>query len=101
MGMKAKIAPGAAVDPKAKGTPASSMAGNGGMSKVGTDIAPDTHKSTGNTGDSCHRERAKDAEHALNSVIADNKVTGTAVVAISPTGAYFKTTGCGDWRKAS
>ncbi|WP_433450854.1 hypothetical protein ACQPXS_20890 [Streptomyces sp. CA-142005] len=90
-----------AVDPKAKGTPASSMDGDGGMFKVGTDIAPGTYKSTGNADDSCYWERTKDAAHGLNSIIANNNVTGTAVVTISPSDAYFKTTGCGDWKKAA
>ncbi|MFI6357423.1 hypothetical protein ACIBJF_33410 [Streptomyces sp. NPDC050743] len=90
-----------AVDPKSKGTPASSMDGDGGMFKVGTDIAPGTYKSTGNADDSCYWERTKDAEHGLNSIIANNNVTGTAVVTISPSDAYFKTTGCGDWKKAA
>ncbi|SOD86044.1 hypothetical protein [Streptomyces sp. Ag109_G2-15] len=89
-----------AVAPKAKGTPASSMDGDGGMFKVGTDIAPGTYKSSGNTDDSCYWERAKDAEQGLDSVIANNNVTGTAVVTISSTDAYFKTTGCGVWKKA-
>ena len=90
-----------AVTPKAKGTPASSMDGDGGMFKVGTDIAPGTYKSAGNTDDSCYWERTKDAAHGLNSIIANNNVTGTAVVTISPSDAYFKTTGCGDWKKAA
>lgn len=90
-----------AVDPKAKGTPASSVNGDGGMYKVGTDIAPGTYKSTGNTADdNCYWERTKDAEHGLNSLIANDNVTGTAVVTISPGDAYFKTTGCGEWKKA-
>ncbi|MFE1882688.1 hypothetical protein [Streptomyces diastatochromogenes] len=90
-----------AVAPKAKGTPASSMDGDGGMFKVGTDIAPGTYKSSGNTDDSCYWERTKDAEQGLDSVIANNNVTGTAVVTISSTDAYFKTTGCGDWKKTA
>ncbi|MQY37781.1 hypothetical protein SRB17_57860 [Streptomyces sp. RB17] len=90
-----------AVDPKAKGTPASSMDGDGGMYKVGTDIAPGTYKSTGNADDSCYWERTKDAEHGLSSIIANNNVTGTAVVTIGPSDAYFKTTGCGGWKKAA
>ncbi|MFI0812877.1 hypothetical protein [Streptomyces echinatus] len=89
-----------AVDPKAKGTPASSMDGDGGMFKVGTDIAPGTYKSTGNGDASCYWERTKDADHGLNSIIANNNVTGTAVVTISPSDAYFKTNDCGDWKKA-
>ncbi|MET8447815.1 hypothetical protein [Streptomyces sp. NPDC005209] len=90
-----------AVDPKAKGSPASKMAGKGGMFKVGTDIAPGTYRSTGNADDSCYWERTKDAEHGLDSIIANNNVTGTAVVTIKASDAYFKTTGCGDWKKTA
>jgi hypothetical protein len=90
-----------AVDPKTKGTPGTKMAGDGGMFRVGSDIAPGTYRSTGNKDDSCYWERAKDAGHSLRSIIANNNVTGTAVVTISPGDAYFKTTGCGDWRKAA
>ncbi|MFF4254428.1 hypothetical protein ACFY1L_24805 [Streptomyces sp. NPDC001663] len=85
---------------RAKGTPASGMAGDGGMFRVGTDIAPGTYKSTGNTDDSCYWERAKDADHSLHSIIANNNVTGTAVVTVSASDGYFKTTGCKDWKKA-
>ncbi|MGW0814101.1 hypothetical protein ACWD00_12770 [Streptomyces viridiviolaceus] len=88
-----------AVDPKAKGTPATKMAGDGGMFAVGTDIAPGTYKSTGNTDDMCYWERSKDAEHSLDSIIANNNVSGTAVVTISASDGYFKTTGCKDWQK--
>ncbi|MGW3152402.1 hypothetical protein ACWDG1_49175 [Streptomyces sp. NPDC001177] len=90
-----------AVDPKTKGSRASTMDGHGGMFKVGTDIAPGTYKSTGNADDSCYWERTKDAEHGLNSIIANNNVTGTAVVTIRSTDAYFKTDGCGDWKKTA
>ncbi|WP_327666977.1 hypothetical protein OHN37_18785 [Streptomyces sp. NBC_00485] len=89
-----------AVDPKAKGTAVSKMAGDGGMFRVGTDIAPGTYRSTGNTDDSCYWERAKDADHGLKSILANNNVTGTAVVTISASDGYFKTTGCKDWKKA-
>ncbi|MFF4353175.1 hypothetical protein [Streptomyces sp. NPDC001530] len=88
-----------AVDAKASGSPASQMKGNGGMYRVGADIAPGTYKSTGNTDDSCYWERAKDATHSMNSILANNNVTGTAVVTISAGDGYFKTTGCGDWKK--
>ncbi|MET7288567.1 hypothetical protein [Streptomyces sp. NPDC005573] len=90
-----------AVDPKAKGTPAASMAGDGGMFKVGPDIAPGTYRSTGNADDSCYWERTKDAEHGLDSIIANDNVTGNAVVTIRSTDAYFKTTGCGKWKKTA
>ncbi|MGV9286458.1 hypothetical protein [Streptomyces sp. NPDC003719] len=88
-----------AVDPKAKGTPAAGMSGDGGMFAVGTDIAPGTYKSTGNTDDMCYWERTKDAAHSLESIIANNNVSGTAVVRISASDAYFKTVGCSDWKK--
>jgi len=90
-----------AVDLAAKGSPAIRMAGDGGMFRVGADIAPGTYKSTGNTDDSCYWEREKDAEHSLESIIANNNVTGTAVVTISSSDAYFKTSGCQDWKKTS
>ncbi|MER7189392.1 hypothetical protein [Streptomyces flaveolus] len=88
-----------AVDPKAKGTPAAKMSGDGGMFAVGTDITPGTYKSTGNTDDGCYWERAKNADHSLESIIANNNVSGTAVVRISASDAYFKTVGCSDWQK--
>ncbi|MBY8344855.1 hypothetical protein LXH13_24170 [Streptomyces spinosirectus] len=88
-----------AVDTKAKGTPATGMAGDGGMFRVGADIAPGTYRSTGNSDGTCYWERAKDAGHSLGSIIANNNATGTAVVTISSSDAYFKTTGCQDWKK--
>ncbi|MFD9005425.1 hypothetical protein ACFV0T_31505 [Streptomyces sp. NPDC059582] len=89
-----------AVDTKAKGSPAATMDGDGGMFRVGSDIAPGTYKSTGNADDSCYWERTKDADHGLDSIIANNNVTGSAIVTISAKDAYFKTSGCGDWKKA-
>jgi hypothetical protein len=88
-----------AVDAKAKGTPATRMKGDGGMFRVGADIKPGTYRSTGNSDGTCYWERAKDAGHSLGSIIANNNVTGTAVVTISSSDAYFKTTGCQDWKK--
>ncbi|AZP18381.1 hypothetical protein ACIGMX_28395 [Streptomyces aquilus] len=88
-----------AVDTKAKGSPASKMAGDGGMFRVGADIAPGTYKSTGNEDDMCYWERAKDAEHGLDSIIANDNVSGSAVVTISAKDTYFKTSGCTDWKK--
>ncbi|WP_405992825.1 hypothetical protein [Streptomyces sp. NBC_00986] len=90
-----------AVDAKAQGSPATQMAGDGGMFKVGVDITPGTYRSTGNTDDLCYWERAKDAEHGLDSILANDNVTGTAVVTISTKDAYFKTTGCKDWTKTA
>ncbi|MEV0976700.1 hypothetical protein [Streptomyces sp. NPDC049915] len=88
-----------AVGAGAKGTPASAMKGDGGMFKVGVDIAPGTYRSTGNADDSCYWERTKDAGHSVESIIANNNVSGSAVVTISASDAYFKTAGCKDWKK--
>lgn len=87
---------------KATGKPAGSrISGDGGMYRVGDDIAPGTYKSTGNTDDQCYWERAKDALHSVESIKANDNVTGTAIVTISAGDAYFKTTGCKDWTKTS
>lgn len=88
-----------AVDPDAAGSPAATMPGDGGMFAVGSDIAPGTYKSTGNTDDGCYWERDRDAEHGLESIIANDNVSGTALVTIAASDAYFKTDGCGDWTK--
>ncbi|MFF7280326.1 hypothetical protein [Streptomyces griseorubiginosus] len=88
-----------AVDAKAKGSPVSEMSGDGGMFRVGADIVPGTYKSTGNTDDSCYWERTKDAEHGIDSILANDNANGTAVVRISASDGYFKTAGCKDWKK--
>lgn len=90
-----------AVDAKAQGSPATRMTGDGGMFRVGVDIAPGTYTSTGNTDDGCHWERTKDAEHGPDSILANDNVTGTAVVTISTQDAYFTTAGCKDWTKTA
>ncbi|MGW5234406.1 hypothetical protein ACWEQU_19455 [Streptomyces nodosus] len=59
-----------------------------------------TYKSTGNS-DGCYWERTKDALHSLESIAANDNVTGTAVVTVAAGDAYFKTTGCKDWTKSS
>ncbi|MFJ2936677.1 hypothetical protein ACIO8G_28435 [Streptomyces sp. NPDC087219] len=89
-----------AVDAKAKGTPAATLKGDGGMFKVGVDIAPGTYRSTGNKDAECYWERAKDASHGTDSILANDNATGTALVKVSATDGYFKTTTCGDWVKA-
>ncbi|MER6122735.1 hypothetical protein ABT173_08580 [Streptomyces sp. NPDC001795] len=91
-----------AVGKKATGAPSGSrINGDGGMYRVGVDIAPGTYKSTGNSDDQCYWERAKDALHGLKSVAANDNARGSAVVTISAGDAYFKTTGCKDWTKTS
>ncbi|MEU6217368.1 hypothetical protein ABZ845_07580 [Streptomyces sp. NPDC047022] len=91
-----------AVTAKPSGTPtAKNVAGDGGMYAVGADIAPGTYRSTGNTDDKCYWERTKDALQSVDSINANDNVSGTAVVTISAHDAYFKTTGCHDWTKTS
>ncbi|KUJ66736.1 hypothetical protein ACZ90_33965 [Streptomyces albus subsp. albus] len=90
------------VPAKATGTPKTEFAGKGGMYRVGVDIAPGTYKSTGNGKDAgCYWERAKDALHGIDSIAANENVTGNSVVTIAPTDAYFKTNDCTDWKKTS
>ncbi|MFH8464181.1 hypothetical protein [Streptomyces sp. NPDC017991] len=88
-----------AVDAKASGTPATLIEGDGGMHGVGSDIAPGTYRSTGNTDGLCYWERTKDSSHSMESIIANNNVSGSAVVTIAAGDAYFKTSGCKDWKK--
>jgi hypothetical protein len=88
-----------AVDAKASGTPATPIKGDGGMHRVGADIAPGTYRSTGNTDDLCYWERTKDASHSMESIIANDNVSGSAVVTVAAGDAYFKTSGCKDWKK--
>ncbi|MEV6192785.1 hypothetical protein AB0M19_10285 [Streptomyces sp. NPDC051920] len=76
------------------------FAGDGDF-RVGPDIEPGTYRTTGNTAGSCHWERARDAGDGLGSLIAQGDVTGTAVVTISAEDTYFRTSGCGDWKKTA
>ncbi|WUH93198.1 hypothetical protein OG900_25830 [Streptomyces sp. NBC_00433] len=68
-----------------------------GMYKVGTDIAAGTYKSKG--GETCYWERTKDALHDVDSITANDNVTGQAVVTITAKDAFFKTADCGTWTK--
>ncbi|MEU1402085.1 hypothetical protein ABZ471_06895 [Streptomyces sp. NPDC005728] len=69
--------------------------------QVGSDIKPGTYRTTGNTDGMCHWERTADAGQGPDSVIAHNNVTGTALVTIRSTDAYFRTTGCSDWKRTA
>ncbi|MFG1809162.1 hypothetical protein [Streptomyces sp. NPDC049040] len=79
------------------GAPKTSM--GDGMYKVGTDIVAGTYKAKG--GDTCYWERDKDALHDVDSIAANDNVTGAAVVTITSGDAYFKTSGCGTWAKTA
>ncbi|TGN73698.1 hypothetical protein E5083_23120 [Streptomyces bauhiniae] len=74
------------------------LSGDGDF-RVGTDIAPGTYRSTGNAHRTCRWERVRDAKHRLRSVIANGHTAGTAVVTIRATDAYFRSTGCGGWKR--
>ncbi|WP_372408115.1 hypothetical protein [Streptomyces luteireticuli] len=81
------------------GTPKTSAPGDG-MYRVGVDIAPGTYASPDNEADgNCYWERAKDALHGIDSVEANENVTGNGLVTITPQDAYFKTSGCTAWKK--
>jgi hypothetical protein len=67
--------------------------------QVGPDLKPGTYRTTGNDDGMCYWERAKDAEHDIDSILANDNVNGTAVVKVGASDAYFKTTGCKDWKK--
>ncbi|MCX5198910.1 hypothetical protein OOK31_34350 [Streptomyces sp. NBC_00249] len=90
------------VDPKATGTPKTEIPADGGMAKVGLDIAPGTYKSTGPAEGSagCYWERSKSADHQTDSIIANENPEGPAVVTIAAGDGYFKTTGCAPWKKS-
>ncbi|MFJ6408955.1 hypothetical protein ACIQK9_25885 [Streptomyces hydrogenans] len=90
-----------AVDAKATGAPKGTLKGDGGMFKVGVDVAPGTYKSTGNKDAGCYWERSKDAGHGMDAILANDNVTGTAIVKITAKDGYFKSVGCGDWTKTS
>lgn len=87
-----------AVTAKKTGAPKSSMSGDG-MYKVGTDILPGTYRSAGSTDGNCYWERSKDALHGVDSITANDNATGSAIVTIAGSDAYFKTSGCADWHK--
>lgn len=91
-----------AIPAKASGTPKSEADGNGGMYRIGADLAPGTYKSTGNADDdTCYWERGKDALHGIDSIIANENVSGNGVVTIAAGDGYFKTNGCKNWKKTS
>ncbi|MDX3230754.1 hypothetical protein [Streptomyces sp. ME19-01-6] len=91
-----------AVPAKASGTPKSEASGNGGMYRIGADLAPGTYKSTGNADDAtCYWERSKDALHGIDSIIANENVSGNGLVTIAAGDGYFKTNGCKNWKKTS
>lgn len=83
---------------KTGAAPQTQVSGNG-MYRVGVDIAPGTYKAEGNKS-GCYWERDKDALHEMDSIEANENVTGSGIVTVAPEDGYFKTNGCADWKKA-
>jgi hypothetical protein len=71
----------------------------GGTYIVGVDIAPGTWRSNGT--DSCYWARLAAFNGVTRDIIANNNVTGSAVVTISPSDKGFTSSSrCGMWTKA-
>ncbi|MGH3920066.1 MAG: hypothetical protein ACRDSG_13685 [Pseudonocardiaceae bacterium] len=69
---------------------------------VGTDIAPGTYQTTGESGSlDCYWERLKDTSGATNSIIANDLGAGPATVTIDKSDAAFQTRWCNTWSKVS
>ena len=68
--------------------------GNGTF-RVGTDIQPGLYQSS--TTGSCYWERMSGFSGSLDDIIANENVTGRAIVQIKSTDAGFKSSRCGAW----
>ncbi|MGH4012261.1 MAG: hypothetical protein ACRDTH_29555 [Pseudonocardiaceae bacterium] len=69
---------------------------------VGTDIAPGTYQTTGESGTlDCYWERLKDTRDATDSIIANNLGAGPATVTIDKSDVAFQTRWCNTWSKVS
>ncbi|MDQ1105439.1 hypothetical protein [Nocardioides zeae] len=66
-----------------------------GIYVVGDDIQPGTYRSEG--GDYCYWERLSGLSGEFDDLIANDNVTGPAIVSISPGDAAFSTNRCGTW----
>jgi hypothetical protein len=81
--------------PKPAPTPATSF--GDGTWRVGADIQPGTYRSTGTQ--VCYWERVRDFNGALGSIVANDNVSGPAVVTIAPSDAGFSSKRCGTWTR--
>ncbi len=68
-----------------------------GVWVVGLDIAPGTWRSAG--ADSCYWERLADFSGTFDGILANDNVTGPAIVEILPTDVGFRAQRCGEWTK--
>ncbi|MEU9173300.1 hypothetical protein AB0D34_36975 [Streptomyces sp. NPDC048420] len=65
--------------------------------QVGSDVKPGTYRTTGNSDGMCYWERAKDASGEMDSLLANDNVTGTGYVTVKATDKLFKSSDCNDW----
>ncbi|MFE7193938.1 hypothetical protein [Kitasatospora sp. NPDC057541] len=85
----------------APAAPADTIDGSGTF-LVGTDIRPGTYRTAGPAGGvarMCYWERARSADGDLDSIIANENLTGQGVVTIKKSDVVFKTQGCQSWTK--
>lgn len=64
---------------------------------VGVDIAPGTWRASG--GANCYWARIADFSGSVDSILANDNATGSAIVQIAPTDKGFTSRGCGTWTK--
>jgi hypothetical protein len=65
--------------------------------QVGSDLEPGTYRTTGNSDGMCYWERAKEASGEMDSLLANDNVTGTSYVTVKATDKLFTSSGCNDW----
>jgi hypothetical protein len=65
---------------------------------VGVDLPAGTYRAPASSG--CYWERERGFTATLNDIIANDNVSGAAVVTIRSTDKGFKTQGCGAWTKS-
>jgi hypothetical protein len=71
--------------------PKTSMAGSGSY-RVSVDVKAGLYRSPKNSG--CYWERAKDASGSLSSIIANDNISGQALILVRPTDRIVKVSGC-------
>ena len=74
-----------------------SFGANHVLKDVDMDIAPGTWRSSGNGG--CYWERLRGFSGEFADIIANDNVSESTVVTISPEDAGFSSTRCGTWTK--
>jgi len=66
---------------------------------VNKDIKPGTYK-TANTSGQCYWARLKDTEGTIDSILANDNLSGPGVVTIKATDFAFESSRCGEWQPA-